>query len=562
MNDTHNYLPFCRSSFSNSIISEDHGEYDHHYWSPISSLTKSCVICRRKSLSRTLIIRRESHTSNDNTPMQNINLKVVKSYHSLICLWCSEECHRRCWKNVNANDDDDNKCYYGKNIIVRPQWLHRVENSSVGFQARFPDNIDASNSSLTPLIVFINKLSGGQKGEIIYNKLIRLLNPRQVFLLENDATIMQALDIYSSLHNTRILVCGGDGTVGWILSTLARRFSSLDNPPVGICPIGTGNDLSRVLNWSWTYSTKRLLTTLLQISNAKPIALDRWQVDFESLTSINPIEETGIIRRCLPHFLDHPRFVRETNLLSYQNYQKPLNVRFTNYICFGLDPAVVLDFHDKRMHDPSKFTSPMKNKLIYLNIGRQYFREFALWRAWNLRSYMRIICDGQDRANSLRHCHSLILLNIPSYGSGTHPWSRTYQKNISIQNKTKKFNQINSNTFQDIDPPDYSYDKCKFARENISNTIESSAASLTNDQIGRQSIDDHILEVVGLDSIQMALIHIGFLGHRIAQCSQVRIELLHSMPVHMDGDPFYLPQNTAINVTHAGQVLVLSNNNK
>ena len=60
----------------------------------------------------------------------------------------------------------------------------------------------------------------------------------------------------------------------------------------------------------------------------------------------------------------------------------------------------------------------------------------------------------------------------------------------------------------------------------------------------------------------MALIHIGFLGHRIAQCSQVRIELLHSMPVQMDGDPFYLPQYTAINVTHAGQVLVLSNNNK
>ncbi|CAF4027189.1 unnamed protein product, partial [Rotaria sp. Silwood2] len=568
---SHNYIPFCRPSFSDSIISNDRGEYDHHFWSPIPSLTRSCTICKRKGLPRTQTIRRESHISEDNAARvqirQDLNSKFIKPCRGLICLWCSEECHRQCWQNVNANNDD-NKCDYGKykNIIVRPQWLHRVVNSPVGFQARFPDNIDASNSSLTPLIVFINKLSGGQKGKIIYNKLIRLLNPRQVFLLENDTTVMQALDIYSSLRNTRILLCGGDGTVGWILSILAKRFSSLDNPPVGICPMGTGNDLSRVLGWDWSYNKKRLLTTLLHISNAKPIALDCWQVDFEPLTRIDSIEESGIIRRCLSRILEHPKFVREIDRPSYQNYQKPLNNLFTNYISLGLDAAVVLDFHDKRMRDSSKFTSPMKNKLIYLNCARHYFREFALWRAWNLRSYMRIICDGQDMTNSLRHCHTVVLLNIPSYGSGTHPWSRTYQHSTSISNniqhQTEKFNQINVNTFQNIDPPDYSYNQCKFAREDISNTVESSRASATNNQIGRQSIDDHKIEVVGLDSIQMALIHIGFRGRRIAQCSQVRIEIIRSMPVHMDGDPFYLPQSTAINVTHAGQVLVLRNDHK
>ncbi|CAF3757681.1 unnamed protein product [Rotaria sordida] len=462
-------------------------------------------------------------------------------------------------KKILGNSNASNTISF-TNIIVRPQWLHRVANSPVGFQAQFPDNIDASNSSLTPLIVFINELSGGQKGKIIYHKLLRLLNPRQVFLLENDTTVMQALDIYSSLRNTRILLCGGDGTVGWILSTLANRFSSLDNPPVGICPMGTGNDLSRVLGWGWSYNMKQLLTTLLHISNAKPIILDRWQVDFEPLTRIDSIEEIGCIRRCLSRILDPPKFVREIDRPSYQNYQKPLNVRFTNYISFGLDAAVVLDFHNKRMQNPSKFTSPMKNKLMYLNIGRQYFREFALWRAWNLRSYMRIICDGQDMTNSLRHCHTVVFLNIPSYGSGTHPWSRTYQNSTSISNNIQ--NQINSNTFHDIDPPDFSYYNRKFASEDISNTIESSRASVTNDQIGRQSIDDHKIEVIGLDSIQMALIHIGFRGRRIAQCSQARIELIRSMPVHMDGDPFYLPQSTAINVTHAGQVLVLTNDNK
>jgi diacylglycerol kinase (ATP) len=251
------------------------------------------------------------------------------------------------------------------------------------------------------LLVFTNKLSGGQKGEAIYRQLLRLLNPRQVFQLENDTTIKQALDIYSSLSNTRILVCGGDGSIGWIISTLAERFTSLNNPPVSICPLGTGNDLSRVLGWGSVYNTKRLLTTLMQIPNAQPIALDRWQVDFEPLTTINPFEESVNIHRCLPRIIDDPKFVRESDTPSYENYQKPLNARFTNYISFGLDAAVVLDFHDKRMRDPSKFTSPFKNKLIYINTARQYFREFALWRAWNLRSYMRLICDGEDFTDSL-----------------------------------------------------------------------------------------------------------------------------------------------------------------
>jgi hypothetical protein len=176
--------------------------------------------------------------------------------------------------------------HFPRNIIVRPQWLCRVANSPARFQARFSDNIDASSSSFTPLIVFINKLSGGQRGENIYRQLIRLLNPRQVFLLENNASINYALDIYSSLGNTRICICGGDGSVGWILTVLAERFQSLNNPPVSICPLGTGNDLSRVLGWGWHYDASRLRTIILQISTAKPIVLDRWQIALQPMAKI------------------------------------------------------------------------------------------------------------------------------------------------------------------------------------------------------------------------------------------------------------------------------------
>ena len=57
----------------------------------------------------------------------------------------------------------------------------------------------------------------------------------------------------------------------------------------------------------------------------------------------------------------------------------------------------------------------------------------------------------------------------------------------------------------------------------------------------------------------MATIHMGFRGTRIAQCNNLRIEICCPMTAQMDGEPFYLPESVAVNITHAGQVLVLRN---
>lgn len=102
------------------------------------------------------------------------------------------------------------------------------------------DNIPAEH---IPLLCFVNTKSGGRYGVFAIKELRSLLNPVQVVDLQKSDPLA-ALQAFSRVPSFRVLVCGGDGSVRWILNCIEQLPREL-RPPVAILPLGTGNDLAR-----------------------------------------------------------------------------------------------------------------------------------------------------------------------------------------------------------------------------------------------------------------------------------------------------------------------------
>ncbi|XP_057710603.1 diacylglycerol kinase iota isoform X4 [Corythoichthys intestinalis] len=347
-----------------------------------------------------------------------------KIFHSkeiiaISCSWCKQAFHNKvtCFMLHQIEEPCSLGAHAG--VIVPPSWIIKVrkpqnslKNSArrkkrTSFKRRTSKKgLDDSkwrpfvlkplpSPLMKPILVFVNPKSGGNQGAKVLQMFMWILNPRQVFDLSQGG-LREALDLYRKVPNLRILACGGDGTVGWILSTL-DELQMNPQPPVAVLPLGTGNDLARTLNWGGGYTDEPVSKVLGHVEDGSVVQLDRWNLQVEK-SGVEPQPEDG-------------------------TQKLPLNV-FNNYFSLGFDAHVTLEFHESREANPEKFNSRFRNKMFYAGAA---FSDFLQRSSRDLSKHVRVVCDGTDLTPKIQELkfQCIVFLNIPRYCAGTMPWGNT-----------------------------------------------------------------------------------------------------------------------------------------
>ncbi|GLD67015.1 diacylglycerol kinase theta-like protein [Lates japonicus] len=216
--------------------------------------------------------------------------------------------------------------------------------------------------------------------------------PSQGLLTSPNGGPLAGLHTFREVPRFRVLVCGGDGTVGWVLGVLeaVRHKLVCREPPIGIVPLGTGNDLARILRWGPGYSGEDPHHILVSVDEADEVLMDRWTILLDAQDMSEDGKDNG--------FLEPPKIVQ-----------------MNNYFGLGIDAELSLDFHLAREDEPDKFTSRFHNKGVYLKVGLQ---KISYTRS--LHKELQLQVDTQNIP--LPNIEGLIFLNIPSWGSGADLW--------------------------------------------------------------------------------------------------------------------------------------------
>lgn len=348
------------------------------------------------------------------------------------------------------------------------------------------------DSQWTPLLVFVNSRSGPQQGQLILMQLRRLLNPIQIWdLADGDPTTV--LRSFMVLSRLRILVCGGDGTVSWIISTLENMKLERRWPPIAILPLGTGNDLARIHGWGAGYNNESILAILEQITEAYVSLLDRWELTIESKKGK----------------------ARDTK-------------SFMNYLGVGVDAQTALGFHQLRENRPGLFFSRAVNKAWYVVSGAE---DAIKASCAGLPQEITLIADGVE-VPVPTDSQGIILLNIDSYAGGVPLWShgeRLQRMRCRRHSDGDLLDRQRSSPSDDFDSEDFAGEL----------DYEEKLAKVTACDLP-SSCQDGLLDIVSIKSIfHMGQVKVGLSrAQLICQCSEVEIRLKKRVPVQIDGEPW------------------------
>uniref|UniRef100_A0A8C2C8E2 Diacylglycerol kinase n=1 Tax=Cyprinus carpio TaxID=7962 RepID=A0A8C2C8E2_CYPCA len=436
------------------------------------------------------------------------------------CLWCKAMVHAGCKDQLSP------KCPLGqcKVSVIPPTALNSIDSDGF-WKATCPP------TCTSPLLVFVNSKSGDNQGVKFLRRFKQLLNPAQVFDLMNGGPHL-GLRLFQKFDTFRILVCGGDGSVGWVLSEI-DTLTLHKQCQLGVLPLGTGNDLARVLGWGSACDDDTQLPQILEkLERASTKMLDRWSI---------MVYETKLPRQ----------HSSSTHILTYEDS-----------VAAHLSKILTSDQHSVVISSAKVLCETVKD--FVLKVGRAYERNTenseeseamakkcgvlkekldSLLKTLNEEAQASSVmsappptiaeeqvdgegvvlapppapptvtapCSPRLITPNLSVCflQGIAVLNIPSYAGGTNFWGGTKE----------------------------------------------------DDTFMAPSFDDKILEVVAVfGSMQMAVSRvINLQHHRIAQCRTVKITILgdEGVPVQVDGEAWIQPPGY-IRILHKNRTQTLT----
>ena len=226
----------------------------------------------------------------------------------------------------------------------------------------------------------INPISGGGQGKEIQKYLPEIMASEDYKEEEwkSEFTQIEGMkeQIQQALESTETLIAvGGDGTVSAVLSTmLLGGFSQ--KVKIGLIPLGTGNDLARVLNLYKPYVDRGLLFLVRRLVRAAARPFDIWKVNGQ--------------------------------------------FALANYFSAGIDARIAHDFNQDRATGAISSTSVFANKLHYV---KRFFAD----RNYMLKSGNLTYTDksGSGHEVDVSGHRTVIVGNIPSFASGANPFFRS-----------------------------------------------------------------------------------------------------------------------------------------
>ena len=226
----------------------------------------------------------------------------------------------------------------------------------------------------------INPISGGGQGKVIQEFLPEIMASMDFKDEEWKSEFTRAEgmqeQIQHALESTETLVAvGGDGTVSAVLSTmLLGGFSQ--KVKIGLIPLGTGNDLARVLNLYKPYVDRGLLFLVRRLVLAAARPFDIWKVNGK--------------------------------------------FALANYFSAGIDARIAHDFNLDRATGTISSSSVVANKLHYV---KRFFAD----RDYMLKKGTLVYSNtfGERISRDLSGHRTIIVGNIPSFASGANPFYRS-----------------------------------------------------------------------------------------------------------------------------------------